>query len=153
MPEQARLQIYTTEDVNEKVEQRADQADLSKSKYCEMVLKKHHGMELRGRLARHSADEDIIATIDDAADDISTSIEEVQVEATPDLEHIQSLETMYVIALWELLKEDYSPAEREAAIKRAALQMNDAAADASAIAQTDDEEQLSPLDPLLASDS
>ncbi|WP_135305976.1 hypothetical protein [Haloarcula amylovorans] len=154
MPEQMRLQIYTTEAVNEKLEQRAEQADLSKSKYCEMVLKKHHGMDLNGRLARYSADEDIMETLDDGISSLAASIEELQAEATPDIEHLQSLRTMYVIALWELLKQEYSPAEREGAIKRAALEMSESRSGTTLPTQSDDGQtaQTSPLEALLAAD-
>lgn len=150
-----RLQIYTDEELNEKIERRADSADLSKSGYCELILKNHHGIDLDGRLSRYSTDKDLISTIDKATSEVTTAIEELQQDTATDLEHHQSLRTMYVLALWELLKQEYSPSEREEAIKQAAIQMADGKSSQSPSTTNDDAESdlSSPLEALLASDA
>ncbi|MBX0325210.1 hypothetical protein EGH21_19475 [Halomicroarcula sp. F13] len=137
------------------VEEQAEQEGLSASAYCEMVLKTHHDMEPEERHSRYSADKDLISTINDAVDDLVNSIDELQNDTTPDFEHLQSLRTMYVMALWELLKHEYSPEEREDAIKRAALRLADSQTGASALSEDDAEaaDQVSSLASLLAPDS
>ncbi|WP_135305407.1 hypothetical protein [Haloarcula amylovorans] len=152
MVEDARLQIYTDEALNTKLDKRADSAGLSKSKYCELILKNHHGMDLDGRLSRYSANDDVVSTIDRTSTEIIAAIEELKQETTSDVEHLQSLRTMYVLSLWELLKEEYSPEKREAAIKRAALQMADSPVTQTSDGRESDREGSSPLDSLLAVD-
>ncbi|QIO25258.1 hypothetical protein [Haloarcula sp. JP-L23] len=152
MTERTRLQIYATEDLEAEIEKHAELADLSKSEYCVRVLKNHHHMDIGGGRAQYAPDEDIAATIDNAVTDLITAIDDLQTDATPDLEHLQSLRTMYVIALWELCKQEYSPAEREDAIKRAALQMGDTQGDTASSEDDGSTLQPSELAGLVSSD-
>lgn len=121
-----RIQVYTTTEVLNQIDTRAEEAGMSRSEYCHQLFRDYHddGLSLE-QISRYTVGQRMEEALQASRDDILAAISELQADSVPDLEHIQSLRTMYVLSLWELLKQDYSPEQREQAMRNAALKLND----------------------------
>lgn len=120
MNRDAHIPVYTTERVETYIESQADAADQSVSTYCHEVLKEHVESDMdANQQARYGTDTDIELLITELQSELRSLLDSFITETGAEIHHLQSLRTAYAIAIWELIKDDYSPAEREVALKTA----------------------------------
>jgi hypothetical protein len=127
MGHENRIQFYPEPDLAEKIESRADEEGLTVSKYCEQVFQQHLQTEKEeAQDWRYQTGERIEVVIDQMRADIQDEIESFREELDGEITDLQSLRTMYVISLWELLKDDYGLPQQKEAMKAAGQRLNDA---------------------------
>ncbi|WP_262181400.1 hypothetical protein [Haloarcula laminariae] len=115
------IQFYTTDEKEEWLTDQAEAAGQSLSKYCDQVITEHIDREQdRQQYGRYGVDQQIELALDQIRDEATAILSNFQSESGARLDRIQRIRTVYVLALWHLLKDDYSSAQQEAALKRAA---------------------------------
>ena len=115
------LQFYTTDENEEWLTEQAEAEDKSLSEYCHQVVEEHVNREQdRKQYGRYAVDQQIELTLDQIRDEATTLLSTFQSETGAKIDRVQRIRTVYVIALWHLLKNNYSPSQRDAALKRAA---------------------------------
>lgn len=126
MGRENRIQFYPDAELAQQIESEADDADLSISKYCEQVFQQHLQSEKdESQDWRYHTGERIEVVFDQLQRDITETLESVQADLDGDIENLQSLRTMYVVSLWELLKDDYGLPQQKAAMKAAGDRLDD----------------------------
>lgn len=120
MNRDSHIPVYTTETVEERIEAQANAADKSVSTYCHEVLKEHVEETIaETQRVRYGTDTDIELLLEKLQSELIAIVESFRTDTGAEIHHLQSLRTAYAIAIWELIKDDYSPAEREVALKTA----------------------------------
>jgi len=120
MSRDSHIPVYTTETVKESIETQANAADKSVSAYCHEVLAEHVEETLdENQRARYGTDTDIELLLEELRSELIGMLDSFITETGAEIHHLQSLRTAYAIAIWELIKDDYSPAQREVALKTA----------------------------------
>lgn len=110
------IQFYTTEENEQRLQEQADAANTSLSEYCHQVVEEHisekqHEQQKR----RYSVEQQVELKLDEIRSETSTLLSTFQSERAR-LEHMQRLRTIYVMALWRLLRNDYSQSKQEEAL-------------------------------------
>lgn len=114
------VKFYTTEANREWIEEQAEASNQSLSEYCHEVIAAHIDEEQdKQQYGRYAVDQQIELVLNEIREETSSLLTEFESETAERLELIQRLRTVYVIALWRLIKEDYAPARQEAAMKHA----------------------------------
>ena len=112
------VQLYTTEENRQWVKDRAEVADQSISDYCHEVLEAHiDRVTGDSQYERYGTDTQLEVLMEDIREELTTLLTELQSDVGEDLNYMQSIRTAYVIAIWELMKEDYTPSQRRLAMK------------------------------------
>jgi len=120
MARESIIQFYTTKEYEEWLTEQAEAADKSLSEYCHEIVEQHITQEQDDQqYRRYGADQRIELVLEELRDETSTLLSEFQSETGTRLERMQRLRTIYVMALWRLLREDYATAEQESALKSA----------------------------------
>lgn len=120
MARESIIQFYTTDEYEEWLSEQAEAADKSLSEYCHEVVEQHITQEQDDQqYRRYGVDQQIELALDELRDETSTLLSEFQSETGTRLEHIQRLRTIYVMAIWRLLRENFAPSEQESALKSA----------------------------------
>lgn len=120
MARESIIQFYTTDEYEEWLTKQAEAADKSLSEYCHQVVEQHITQEQDDQqYRRYGADQQIELALDELRDETSTLLSNFQSETGTRLERMQRLRTIYVMALWRLIREDYDPSEQESALKSA----------------------------------
>lgn len=121
MGRDAIIRFYTTEENKEWLEEQAEATDTSISECCHEALAKHIDREQeRHQYGRYGVDQQIELVLNEILEEATTQFSEFQTEASTTLERIQRIRTVYVIALWRLVKDDYTAPQRRAALTHAA---------------------------------
>ncbi|MFC6977027.1 hypothetical protein ACFQL1_23655 [Halomicroarcula sp. GCM10025709] len=121
-----RIQLYPSDELAEKIERKAENAGLSISDFCSQALENHLETEdEKAEENRYNPSKRLELKIEQARQEVMETLDELEPETGEEIKHLQSLRTMYVISLWELLKEDYGPAQRKEAMKRASERLAD----------------------------
>ncbi|MFC7078334.1 ribbon-helix-helix protein, CopG family [Haloarcula halophila] len=121
-----RIQVYPSDELAEKIERRAEEAGLSISEFCSQALETHLEQETReSEESRYNPSKRLEVKIEQARQEVMETLDELESETSEEIEQLQALRTMYVISLWELLKEDYGPAQRKEAMERASERLAD----------------------------
>jgi len=114
------VKFYTTDEYKQRLKDQAEASNQSLSEYCHEVLAAHLDEEQdRQQYSRYGVDQQIELVINEFRDEASSQLTEFKSTTGGKLELIQRLRTVYMIAMWRLIKEDYSPARQEAAMKHA----------------------------------
>lgn len=114
------IRFYTSEETKEWLKNEAETRDQSLSECCNQVVTEYIGQEQdRRQYSRYGVDHQIELVLDEIREEISTILTEFQTETGTTVERLQRLRTVYVIALWRLLKDDYPSDRRKAAMKTA----------------------------------
>jgi len=114
------VKFYTTEKNKERLEEQAEASNQSRSEYCHEVFAAHINEEQNKRqYGRYGVDQQIELVLNEIRDEVSSLRTEFESETGEKLELLQRLRTVYAIALWRLIKEDYAPARQKAAMKHA----------------------------------
>lgn len=120
MARESIIQFYTTEEYEEWLSEQAEAADKSLSEYCHEVVEQHITEEKDDQqYRRYGVDQQIELALDELHDETTTLLSEFQSETGTRLEHIQRLRTIYVMAIWRLLKDNHAPSKQESALKSA----------------------------------
>jgi len=115
------IQFYTTDENEEWLSEQAKASDQSLSEYCHEVIADHINREQeRRQYGRYGVDQQIELILNDIRDETTEVLSDFESEMGTTLERIQRLRTVYVIAIWRLVKEEYSTSKREAALKHGA---------------------------------
>lgn len=111
------IQFYTTEENEERLQEQGDAANKSLSEYCHQVVEEHISEKQREQQKRrYSVEQQVELKLDEIRSETSTLLSTFQSERAR-LEHMQRLRTIYVMALWRLLRNDYSPSKQKEALK------------------------------------
>jgi hypothetical protein len=115
------IQFYTTDENEEWLSEQAEASGQSLSEYCHEVIADHIDREQeRQQYGRYGIDQQIELILNEIRDETTEVLSEFESEMGTTLERIQRLRTVYVIAIWRLVKEEYSVPQREAALKHGA---------------------------------
>lgn len=114
------VRFYTSEETKEWLKKEAETRDQSLSECCHQVVAEYIDQEEdRRQYSRYGVDQQIEIVLNEIREEASTILSEFQSETGVTLERLQRLRTVYVIALWRLLKEEYPSSQRKAAMKHA----------------------------------
>lgn len=120
------VQVYTTPEFESKLEDAAEEEGLSVSRFCEQILRQQiQEQQQEQKDWKYHTGERIEVVFDQLQRDITETLESVQADLDGDIENLQSLRTMYVVSLWELLKDDYGLPQQKAAMKAAGDRLDD----------------------------
>ena len=114
------VRFYTSEETKEWIKREAETRDQSLSECCHQVVSEYIDREEdRRQYSRYGVDQQIEIVLNEIREEASTILKEFQSETGVTVERLQRLRTVYVIALWRLLKEEYPSSQRKAAMKHA----------------------------------
>lgn len=114
------VRFYTSEETKQWLKREAETREKSLSECCHQVVTEYIDREEdRRQYSRYGVDQQIEIVLTEIREEASTILTEFQSETGVALERLQRLRTVYVIALWRLLKEEYPSAQRKAAMKHA----------------------------------
>lgn len=118
MGRDSRIQVYVSEDRKKWLKEQADAADQSCSEYCRQVITEHidQGQDEQ-QYRRYGVDQQIELALTELRDETKTLLSNFQSGTGTRLEYIQRVRTVYTIALWRLLEQDYPESQRNAAMK------------------------------------
>lgn len=112
------IQIYTTEENQEWVEELADEAGLSVSEYGHELIEEHVDDETgESQYRRYSTDTKIEVLLEEAQSEITELLDEFESETMEEVKTVQKVRTAYTIAIWKLLQDEYSSEQRRLAMK------------------------------------
>jgi hypothetical protein len=115
------IQFYTTDENEEWLSEQADASGQSLSEYCHAVIADHIDREQeRWQYGRYGVDQQIELILNEIRDETTEVLSDFESEMGTHLNRIQRLRTVYVIAIWRLVKQEYSVSQREAALKHGA---------------------------------
>lgn len=115
------IQFYTTDDNEEWLSEQADASGHSLSEYCHQVIADHIEREQeRRQYGRYGVDQQIELLLTEIRDETTETLADFESETGTKLERIQRIRTVYLIAVWRLVKEEYSVSQRNAALKHGA---------------------------------
>lgn len=115
------IQIYVTEENKEWLTDQAEADNKSCSEYCRDVITDHiDGEQDEQQYRRYGVDQQIELGLTEIRDEATALLSNFQSEMGTRLDRIQRLRTVYVIALWRLVKDDYPVSQQKAAMKHAA---------------------------------
>lgn len=121
-----RIQVYPSDELAKKIERRAKKTGNSISEFCSQALEAHLEQEDKeAEESRYNPSKRLELKIEQARQEVMDTLDELESETGEEIEQLQALRTMYVISLWELLKEDYGPAQRKEAMERASERLAD----------------------------
>lgn len=112
------VKFYTTEEHKEWLTDQAEATNQSLSEYChELIAECIEDDRKRKQYTRYGVDQQIELVINEIRDEVTSVLNTFEAETGPKLELLQRIQTVYAIAVWRLIKEDYPPAKRKAAMK------------------------------------
>lgn len=115
------IQVYVTEENKEWLTEQAEADNKSCSQYCRDLITDHIDQEQdTQQYRRYGVDQQIELVLTEIRDEATGLLSNFQTEMGTRLDRIQRLRTVYIIALWRLVKDDYSVAQQKAAMKHAA---------------------------------
>mgnify|MGYP000032399817 CR=1 FL=1 len=118
MSERTVIQIYTTDENREWLEQLADEEDTSISEYGHEMIEDHIDRETGERqYGRYGTDTEIEVILDSLKEELGETLDQFESETLEEVRHIQRVRTAYLISIWKLIKDDYSTAEQQLAMK------------------------------------
>ncbi|MFD1588183.1 hypothetical protein ACFR9U_14470 [Halorientalis brevis] len=113
-----RIAIYATAEQKERLQQRADDAEMTLSAYCQDILSQH----LQGELFADKNEE--LAVEQRLEELVGLARDEIE-DAAEDIRQTQQKTALHTIALWELLKTDAGAAQRKEAMTDAARRLRE----------------------------
>jgi len=115
------LQIYTTEENKAKLKETADAVDQSLSEYSHHLIEQHlEPVSETDEPDRLGTEPTVVEILADLHEDVTTQLSEFRSETADELLYVHSVRTAYLIALWKLLEDEHSAAERRYAMRFAA---------------------------------
>ena len=118
MTRETLLQIYTTEENKAKLKETADTVDQSLSEYGHHLIDQHlASLTETDEPERLGTEQTVIDIVRDLHEDVTTQLEQFRAERADEFLYVQSVQTAYLIALWKLLADEYSAAERRYAMR------------------------------------
>ncbi|MFY4815297.1 hypothetical protein ACOJIV_21750 [Haloarcula sp. AONF1] len=112
------IQIYTTEENQEWFEELADEAGTSVSEYGHGIIEDHVGRETGKRqYDRYGTDTELEVTLDSLEKELNDTLSQFKSETLEEVRYVQQVRTAYIIAIWRLIQDNYTPAERQLAMK------------------------------------
>jgi hypothetical protein len=121
MTRETSLQVYTTAKNRKKLEETAEDVGQSLSEYCHHLIEQHLASvgetDEPDRLGTERTAVDILT---DLHEDVTAELSEFRSETADELLYVHSVRTAYLIALWKLLEDEHSAAERRYAMRFAA---------------------------------
>jgi hypothetical protein len=121
MTRETSLQIYTTEENKAKLEDTADAVDQSLSEYLHHLIEQHlDSLEETDEPDRLGTERSAVDILTDLHEDVTAELSEFRSETADELLYVHSVRTAYLIALWKLLEDEHSAAERRYAMRFAA---------------------------------
>lgn len=114
------IQVYVEESNKEWLKDQADARDESCSEYCRKIITEHIEQQPDDQQHRqYSADQQIELVLNQIRDETTARLSNFQSSTGTLLERLQRLRTIYAIAVWRLIKQDYTVEQQEAALKYA----------------------------------
>lgn len=115
------IQVYVSEEHKQWLTDQADADNKSCSEYCRDVITDHiDGEQDKQQYRRYGVDQQIEMVLTEIQEEATALLSNFQSEMGTKMDRIQRLRTVYVIALWRLVKDDYPVSQRKAAMKHAA---------------------------------
>lgn len=114
------IQVYVEESDKEWLEEQAAADNESVSEYCRQVIVEHIEQQPDDQQHRqYSADQQLELVLNQIQDETTTLLSNFQSTTGTLLEHLQRLRTIYAIAVWRLIRQDYTAEQQEAALEYA----------------------------------
>lgn len=118
MTREAQFQIYTTEENMAKLREAANAVDQSLSEYGHHLIERHiASLSRTDEPDGLKTDRSAMTILADLHDDLTEQLAEFRSETAEELLYVHSVRSAYLIALWKLLEEDFSVAERRYALQ------------------------------------
>ena len=118
MTDRTAIQVYTTEQKEEWLKELADEEGKSVSEYGREIFQEHIDRETGERqYDRYGTDTEIEVILDSLKNELEDTLDEFESETLEEIRHIQRVRTAYLISIWKLIKDDYSTAEQQLAMK------------------------------------
>jgi len=118
MSDRTVVQIYTTDENQEWLEQLAEKEGTSVSEYGHGIIQDHIDRETGERqYDRYGTDTEIEVILDTLKEELGETLDQFESDTLEEVRHIQRVRTAYLISIWRLIKDDYSTAEQELAMK------------------------------------
>jgi hypothetical protein len=112
------VQIYTTEENQEWLEELADKEGTSISDYGHRIIQDHIDRETGKRqYDRYGTDTEVEVILDSLKTELETTLDQFESDTLEEVRHIQRVRTAYLISIWRLIKDDYSTAEQQLAMQ------------------------------------